>query len=68
MTDKAESNRLDAQVWIGIALGDLDEVFETLARMTELHCWYFLIKFDPLFEGLRKDSCFTKFCKIGLPT
>jgi Flp pilus assembly protein TadD len=68
MKDEAESHRLQAQVWIRMALGDLDEAFEALMRQAELHSWYGLIKFDPLFEGLQKDPRFPEFCKkVGLP-
>ncbi len=67
MTDEAESNRLGAQVWIRTALGDLDEAFEALMREAEHHSWWFLIKFDPLFERLWKDPRFSAFCKkVGI--
>ena len=68
MKDEAESHRLHAQVWIGTALGDLDEAFDALMRQAETHAWWGLIKYDPLFEGLQKDPRFAEFCKkVGLP-
>lgn len=45
-----ESNRENAHVWIRTVLGDLDEAFEGLMREAELHSWWFLIKFEPLFK------------------
>jgi len=68
MEDESEARRLGAQAWIRTALGDLDEAFEALMRGAELHSWWGLIKFDPLFEGLWKDPRFSEFCKkVGLP-
>ena len=68
MKEEAESHRLHAQVWIGTALGDIDEAFEALMREAELHCWWGLIRFDPLFERLQKYPRFPEFCKkVGLP-
>lgn len=68
MKDEAESHRLNAQFWIGTALGDLDRAFEALMRQAEIHSWYFTIKYDPLLEVLRKDPRFSEFCKkVGLP-
>jgi adenylate cyclase len=68
MKEKAESHRLDAQVWIGTSLGDIDEAFGALMRQADLHAWWGLIKFDPLFERLQKDPRFPEFCrKVGLP-
>jgi adenylate cyclase len=68
LADEDESNRLDAQAWIRTSMGDLDEAFEALMKAAEFHSWWFLIKSDPLFEGLWKDPRFTEFCKkVGLP-
>jgi adenylate cyclase len=68
MKDEAESHRLDAQVRIRTALGDLDEAFEALMRQAEIHSWWAFIQFDPLYEGLWKDPRFSEFCKkVGLP-
>ncbi len=67
--DKFESNRLNAQLWINTALGDLDEAFKALMRQAETHAWWGLKKFDPLLERLRNDSRFSEFCKkVGIPT
>ncbi len=67
MTDEAESTRLRAQVWIRTALGDIDGAFDALMKAAELHAWWHLIKFDPLFERLWKDPRFSEFCKkVGL--
>jgi adenylate cyclase len=66
--DKSESNRLNAQVWINTALGNIDDAFKALMKQAELHAWWGLIKFDPLLERLRNDSRFSEFCeKVGLP-
>ncbi len=62
-----ESVRLSGQVWIRAALGDLDEAFEALMRLAEIHAWDFLMKSNPHFEGLRKDPRFAEFSKkVGL--
>ncbi len=67
MKDESESTRLRAQVWIGTALGDLDQAFKALMREAETHDWWPFIKFDPLFEGLQNDPRFPEFCKkVGL--
>jgi aryl carrier-like protein len=69
MKEEAESHRLNAQVWIRTQLGDIDEAFEALMRQAELHSWWGLIRFDPLFERLQKYPRFPEFCKkVGLPT
>ena len=68
MKGEFESDRINAQFWIRTALGDLDEAFEALMRAAELHSWWPTIKFEPLFEKLRKDPRFPEFCKkVGLP-
>ncbi len=69
MKEKAESHRLDAQVWVGTSLGSIDEAFGALVRQAELHSWWGLISFDPLFESLHKHQRFSEFCKrVGLPS
>jgi hypothetical protein len=69
MKDESESHHLEAQVLLGTSLGNLDEAFGALMRQwTEIHSGWFLIQFDPLFEGLWKDPRFPEFCKkAGLP-
>jgi tetratricopeptide (TPR) repeat protein len=68
MKDESESNRVYARLWMGMALGDLDEAFSALMRQAEIHSWWGLIKFDPLYEELRMDPRFAQFCKkVGLP-
>jgi hypothetical protein len=68
MKDESESNRVNAQYWIRTALGDIDEAFEALMRAAELRAWFGLIKYEPLFEALRKDPRFPEFCKkVGIP-
>jgi adenylate cyclase len=67
MSDETESNLIHAQVSIQTALGDYDEAFKGLMRQAEIHSWGGLIKFDPLYEGLRTDRRFSEFCKkVGL--
>jgi adenylate cyclase len=63
MKEEAESHRLNAQVWIGTSLGEIDEAFGALMREAELHSWWGLIRFDPLFEPLQKHPRFPEFCK-----
>lgn len=62
-----ESNRLNATLYIGAALGDLDLAFKALMRLAETHAWPFDIRVHPLFEDLRKDRRFLEFCeKVGI--
>jgi len=64
----SEGTRLNAQLYIRAALGDLDEAFKALAALAETHAWPFLIRVHPTFEPLRKDPRFAAFCvKAGLP-
>jgi tetratricopeptide (TPR) repeat protein len=37
MKDESESKRIDAQVWIRTAIGDIDEAFVALMRQAEIH-------------------------------
>jgi hypothetical protein len=63
-----ESFRLSGELSIQNALGNYDEAFKALMRQAETHSWDHLIRFDPLYEGLRKDPRFSEFCKkVGLP-
>jgi adenylate cyclase len=69
MKEEAESHRLDARVWIMTQLGDIDGAFGALMRQAELHSWWGLIRFDPLFERLQKYPRFPEFSKkVGFPT
>jgi tetratricopeptide (TPR) repeat protein len=66
--DKFEGNRLWGEVFIQAALGNLDEAFKALWRQAEIHSWFYLIKYFPLLEELRKDPRFLEFCtKVGIP-
>jgi adenylate cyclase len=66
--NKIEANRLYGEVLIQTALGNLDDAFKALWRQAETHNWWWLIKYDPAYEGLRKDPRFSEFCKkVGLP-
>jgi adenylate cyclase len=63
-----ESNRLDAALYIGAVLGDLDQAFEALMRLAETHAWAYHVRVYPFFENLRKDPRYKKFCeKVGIP-
>ncbi|HXY56594.1 MAG TPA: adenylate/guanylate cyclase domain-containing protein [Nitrososphaerales archaeon] len=63
-----QAARASARVSIRIALGDLDEAFSALFEQAELHSWWYLIKYDPLFSRLWSDPRFPEFCrKVGLP-
>ena len=66
--DDNEATRLYAQLFIHAALGNFDEAFKALHRMSETHSWPFLIKTLPVFEELRKDQRYGAFItKMGLP-
>lgn len=66
--DKNEATRLWGEVFIQAALGNLDEAFKALMRQTQTHSWYYLMKYLPVFEELRKDPRFLEFCtKVGIP-
>jgi hypothetical protein len=55
-------------VFIEAALGNLDEAFNALLRLAEIHAWPPLIKSLPVFEEMRRDPRFSEFClKVGLP-
>ncbi len=63
-----ETNRLNAALYIGAALGDLDEAFKALMRLAETHAWPYHVRLYPFFENLRKDPRFKEFCeKVGIP-
>jgi Flp pilus assembly protein TadD len=68
MTDKAETVRLYAQLFINAALGNLDEAFKALMRQTDTHSWPYLVGSLPVFSELRKDPRYAQFsAKVGLP-
>jgi Flp pilus assembly protein TadD len=63
-----EAGRLNAKLFIRAALGDLDEAFEALGRLAEIHAWPTMLGVHPTFEQMRKDSRFAAFrVKLGLP-
>ncbi len=67
LKDEREFVRLNGQLYIQAALGNIDEAFKALMRAAETHSWPFLIKTLPVFEGLRNDPRFLEFCKkLGL--
>jgi TolB-like protein/Flp pilus assembly protein TadD len=64
----SDIGRLNATLFIRAALGDLDEAFEALTPLAELHAWPFLIAVLPTFEPLRKDPRYAAFrAQVGLP-
>jgi len=66
-TETSESFRLTGTLWIAAALGRKDEAFETLMKMAEKHSWPFDIRFDPLYDEMRKDPRYLDFCrKVGI--
>lgn len=68
MSSENESSRLWGQLFIQSALGNLDEAFKALMRMTETHSWPAPIGTWPSFEEMRKDRRFAEFrAKVGLP-
>jgi len=67
LASENETFRLFAELLVHAALGDLDEAFRVLTRQAETHSWPFSIRFDPLFEQMRKDPRFPEFCrKVGI--
>ncbi len=63
-----ESSRLNAQLYIRAALGDLDEAFDALATLAATHTWPILIGAHPTFERMRADPRFSAFrAQVGLP-
>jgi lipopolysaccharide biosynthesis regulator YciM len=66
--DKIEANRLWGEVFIQAAVGNLDEAFQALGWQAEIHSWFYLVRYLPLLEELRKDPRFLEFCKkVGIP-
>jgi tetratricopeptide (TPR) repeat protein len=67
--DKSESVRIYGRQFIHSALGNLDEAFKALMEGAERHVWSTFILNLPVFEQVRRDARFSKFCtKVGLPT
>lgn len=63
-----EDSRLQGTLFIRAAQGNFDEAFKVLMRMAETHSWPPLVKSLPVFEEMRKDPRFSKFClNVGLP-
>ena len=57
-----------AKLFINLALGNVDEAFAALDELARIHAWPFLIKSEPLLEGLRSDPRFADFCRrVGIP-
>ena len=57
-----------SQLWVRTVLGDLDEAFDALMSLAEIHGWPYAVKFDPLLKPLQIDPRFHEFClKVGLP-
>jgi adenylate cyclase len=68
MERENEDTKLFAQFMINSILGNLDESFEALMKQAERHTWFFMIRFHPWFEPLRKDPRYQEFCKkVGIP-
>ena len=68
MQEKGNAVRASVRLSIRLALGDVDEAFAALDEQAELHSWWFLIKYDPMFARLWSDPRFSEFCrKVGLP-
>jgi adenylate cyclase len=61
-------SRLLTQLFIRAALGDVDEAFEALMPLAEMHAWPSVITVHPIFAKLRHDPRFAAFRKkVGLP-
>jgi adenylate cyclase len=60
-------NSLNATLYIRAVLGDVDEAFDALFKLADLHAWNFLLPSEHLMDGLRKDPRFDLFLKkVGL--
>ena len=65
--DDSAVKLLNATVAIRSSLGDLDEAFDALFKLAEMHAWNSFTSVDPLFGNLRKDPRFKEFLlKVGL--
>lgn len=63
MRDENEMMRLDSQLFIQAALGNIDEAFKALMRLAEMHYAPNMMKYRPIFAELRRDPRFLEFCK-----
>jgi adenylate cyclase len=62
-------HRCAIRFWIRAALGDLDDAFDSLARLAEVHYWSPMIMIDPQFAQMREDPRFAAFrVQVGLTT
>jgi Flp pilus assembly protein TadD len=67
LANENETFRLNGELWVQCALGNLDEAFRVLMREAETRSWPSLIKIDPLYADLRKDPRYPEFCaKVGI--
>ncbi len=58
----------NARLYINVALGNVDEALAALDELAQIHAWPFLVKTEPLLEGIREDPRFREFCKkVGIP-
>ena len=68
LSAQSETASGNARLFINMVLGNVDEAFAALDELARIHAWPFLVKSEPLLEGLRKDSRFADFCrKVGIP-
>lgn len=67
LANGSESFRLNSELWVQAALGNLDEAFRALMRQTETHSWPATIRVDPLYAKMRQDPRYLQFCKkVGI--
>jgi adenylate cyclase len=63
----SESITLYGELFVVVALGNLDEAFKILTRQAEAHSWSSTITVDPLFAQVRNDPRYLEFCrKVGI--
>lgn len=63
-----ETMGLYGRVFIEAALGNLDGVFDALAKLAGSHAWPILLTTHPIFEDVRRDPRFGEFCaRVGIP-
>ncbi len=67
MAFKNEAMRLNGELWIHVALGDLDGAFVALMRQAGERTWPAVIRIDPFYEEMRKDPRYPEFCRgVGI--